>query len=296
MTAVFAHVVQHSALARDTPFEGRVVLSEMDRGDSAVYCGAPSLKYVLDGEERYEVDGRIRVVTPGQFLLVDAGVRLRAMLPRRGRTVGLCVYLPTGGLTPNRPLADAEAGTGERDADPFAGRTLLLSAATAPWGRQLVAVARALSEDPSQGPRVADRIARVTARVMDEVLTEASGHLGRLSAEKPSTRRSLLERVERVRGRLHDQLTGTVTLDELAALAGMSQFHLARTFRVVHGEPIGAYHRRLKLDRAARLLATDAMAATQVAGELGFSDAAAFSRSFKRRFGVAPGAYRSGRR
>lgn len=292
MGVQFAHAVRHIEAPADTPAGGRVVLSDISRGDSAVYCGGPSVKYVLEGEERYEVDGRVHVVTPGLFLLVDAGVRLRAVLPRRERTVGLCVYLPEGGSIGHVPLAVAGSGEAADSGDPFRGRALLLSSALAPWGRHLGRVAQALATDVEAGPRLADRIARVSARAVGEVLDERAGHLGRLSAEKPSTRLSLLERVERARAWLHDHPAEPVTLTALAAHAGMSQFHLARTFRAIHGEPVVAYHRRLKLDRAARLLASEAMAPAEVATHLGFSDAAAFSRAFKGRFGVPPGRFR----
>ena len=287
MGAVFAHVSQHTAAPGETPSGGRVVLSQIGRGDSAIYCGTPSLKYVLEGEERYEIDGQVHVVTPGRFLLVDAGSKLTAVLPRREQTTGLCVYLPGGEVTPHRALAAALDGPDSRD--PFVARALVLSAATAPWGRRLARLAAALARDPAAGPRAAELIARYSARAMGEMLDETSGHLGRLSAEKPSTRLSLLERVERARGYLHDHPTEPVTLDRLAAHAGLSQFHLARTFRAVHGEPVIQYHRRLRLERAARLLASGNVAA-EVAERVGFSDAAAFSRAFKRQFGVTPGA------
>jgi AraC family transcriptional regulator len=46
-----------------------------------------------------------------------------------------------------------------------------------------------------------------------------------------------------------------IMLGELAALAGFSPYHFHRVFRAVFGEPLGAYVRRERLQRAAAALA-----------------------------------------
>ncbi|HMV69042.1 MAG TPA: helix-turn-helix domain-containing protein, partial [Myxococcota bacterium] len=44
-------------------------------------------------------------------------------------------------------------------------------------------------------------------------------------------------------------------LDALAAVAAMSPYHFHRLFRAAVGEPVSAWVRRLRLERAATLLA-----------------------------------------
>ena len=72
----------------------------------------------------------------------------------------------------------------------------------------------------------------------------------------------------------------------------MHPAHLARRFRARFGESVGSYARNARLDWAAARLRSDAPLA-RIACEAGFADQSHFTRAFGRRFGVAPGRYRT---
>ena len=78
-----------------------------------------------------------------------------------------------------------------------------------------------------------------------------------------------------------------LTVAELARLSNRSLSTFKRDFSARFGEPPGRYLRRLRLERARERLRAGARPG-EVAAELGFSDAAHFTRSFKRAFGVVP--------
>ncbi len=102
--------------------------------------------------------------------------------------------------------------------------------------------------------------------------------------------------VWRVRDYLTEHYTDVVTLDELAALAGLSPFHLLRTFSAAVGMPPHVYLTQVRVTRAKALLAAG-LPIAEVAALTGFVDQSHFSRHFKRTVGVAPGQYvRGGRR
>ena len=52
---------------------GKVVLSRLKPGSSQIGAPGPSLKLVLEGDQRYEIDGRTIAIRPGEFLYLDAG-------------------------------------------------------------------------------------------------------------------------------------------------------------------------------------------------------------------------------
>jgi len=83
-----------------------------------------------------------------------------------------------------------------------------------------------------------------------------------------------------------------LSLGALARQAGLSPFHLQRLFRDFVGESAKQYALRLRLDScASRLLGgTDSVLA--IALSTGFRNHETFSRAFRRRFGIAPIAYR----
>lgn len=87
-------------------------------------------------------------------------------------------------------------------------------------------------------------------------------------------------------------LTGDLSLPSIAAAAGLSAHHFSRLFHALTGETVSSYVRRRRLTEAAhRLLASDARL-IDLAIEYGFDSQAAFSRAFKREFGIPPGEYR----
>ncbi|MFP5330567.1 MAG: helix-turn-helix domain-containing protein [Alphaproteobacteria bacterium] len=110
----------------------------------------------------------------------------------------------------------------------------------------------------------------------------------RLGAVKPSTRRALLHRLERARSHLHAHLDRAIPLDELASVAGLSKFHLARYFRCVFDSPPAAYHRRLRLKRAAEFLAAGGGSVADAAELVGYSDGVALCHAFRKQFGEPP--------
>lgn len=81
-----------------------------------------------------------------------------------------------------------------------------------------------------------------------------------------------------------------VSLEALAAVAGLSPYHLLRIFRDAVGVPPHAYQTQVRLDRAKALLGMG-MPVAQAAVAVGFVDQSHLTRHFKRLFGVAPGAF-----
>lgn len=79
-----------------------------------------------------------------------------------------------------------------------------------------------------------------------------------------------------------------VTLDELAAHAGVSRFHLSRIFPLATGYSISGYLRGRRLSVAARQLAGGAPDILEVALDAGYGSHEAFTRAFREQFGTTP--------
>lgn len=95
-------------------------------------------------------------------------------------------------------------------------------------------------------------------------------------------------------GLIHDQPWHAWTLAELCMRAGVSKSVLSEKFAALIGySPIG-YLMTWRLQIAAHWLMEPAMSIERVAERCGYESAAAFGKAFKRHFGVAPGAFRSG--
>jgi AraC-like DNA-binding protein len=270
---------QHLEAPRAPGTGGRLVLSRLAPGRSLLGADAPSLKMVLEGEELYQVDGRTLRVEPGQFLYLDAGST--CLGTNKVTTTGLCLSLPDGWAGPG----------GAEGHDPVLGRALVLSARTSGIGRSLEHFGRTLARDPSQGPRLAPEILAAAGAALREPLTASRAAIESLKVVKSSTRQALFQRLERARGFLHANDSRTVALSELAGVANLSQFHLARYFRLAFGSPPIAYHRSLRLARAAEFLTHGEGTVAEAAEIAGYSDSVSLCHAFRRHFGKAPRAW-----
>lgn len=96
--------------------------------------------------------------------------------------------------------------------------------------------------------------------------------------------------VEHAKAYLHDRFNEPVSLDELATAAGLSRFHLPRTFAHHVDTPPHAYQIRIRIERATRLLRTG-MSPGNVALTVGFADQSHFTRHFRRITRTTPAQY-----
>ncbi|MEM9379914.1 MAG: AraC family transcriptional regulator [Planctomycetota bacterium] len=105
--------------------------------------------------------------------------------------------------------------------------------------------------------------------------------------------RSVRARIEAVCRTIEERLAEEPTLDELAASADLSTFHFHRLFRGLVGETVAGYARRLRLERAAYRIEHGEDDLLVVALDAGYGSHEAFTRAFRRQFGVPPSEYRS---
>lgn len=80
--------------------------------------------------------------------------------------------------------------------------------------------------------------------------------------------------------------------EEMAAALGITPGHLTHHFRAVLGVTPWEYLTHVRIERAKELLRSSADSITEIAGRVGYSDAAYFSRVFSQRTGRTPRAYR----
>ena len=97
----------------------------------------------------------------------------------------------------------------------------------------------------------------------------------------------------RARELVHDCVADRLTLADLAGAVGVHPVRLARAFRSRFRASPGEYQRRLRVDFAARQLATTARPLAGIALAAGFADQAHFCRVFKRHTGFTPAEFRT---
>lgn len=121
---------------------------------------------------------------------------------------------------------------------------------------------------------------------LETALTEAIAALAAVGDAPCDHDRAVARAIELMRARLASPLT----LDELAAHAGVDKFRLCRAFRSQIGFAPYAYLTRLRIARAKQLLAAGAAPAA-VAPAVGLYDQSQLTRHFRRLVGTTPGRF-----
>jgi AraC-like DNA-binding protein len=108
----------------------------------------------------------------------------------------------------------------------------------------------------------------------------------------PAERLTPLLRLCRARDLIRDCFDEPISLDDCALEAGLSPWHLLRSFRAAFGETPKEYLTRLRLKQAQHLLTISSRSVTEVCLDVGFSSLGTFSLLFKRHVGCSPREFR----
>jgi AraC family transcriptional regulator len=88
------------------------------------------------------------------------------------------------------------------------------------------------------------------------------------------------------------QIQNEIAISDLAALAGLSQYHFIRAFKDTVGLPPYQYVLSERIRRARELLSKSDLSLGDIAFAVGFSDASQLNRVFQKFVGVTPTAFR----
>lgn len=101
-----------------------------------------------------------------------------------------------------------------------------------------------------------------------------------------------LQRYKQVLQYIDAHWNAPIDIDIIEQVSHYSYRNINRIFQSLHQETIGQYVKRLRLERAAQYLKYSPNSISTIALDVGFGDVAAFSKAFKKRFGLAPVAFR----
>lgn len=92
---------------------------------------------------------------------------------------------------------------------------------------------------------------------------------------------------------LHSDFRRSLTLNHVAAEADVHPIHLSRVFRKFHGQTVGDYIQRLRVQFATRQLCDTETPLADIAVRAGFFDQSHFTRVFKQFTGRTPAEFRA---
>lgn len=106
------------------------------------------------------------------------------------------------------------------------------------------------------------------------------------------TRLELLRRLTIARDYLHASYHQSLTIDDIASVAGLSPYHFIRKFKDAFGRTPHNYLRQIRLEKAQALLIHSEQSVTDICYAVGFQSLGSFSTLFQNHFGLSPRASR----
>ena len=241
----------------------------MTTGGTGVRAAASDERLVAGVRRLAERSRRVTSVCTWTFLLAEAGLlHGRRVTTHWGRAAALARRFPSLDIDPDRIfIRDGEVWT---SAGVTAGIDLAL----------------ALVED-DHGPDLAREVARWLV-----VFVQRPGGQGQFSSHVavPAPRRT---EVKQVLDTIAADPSADLSVAALARRAGLSERHLARTFRAETGTTVADHVEAVRIEAARRFLEDGGTGLGVVARQCGFGTVETFHRAFKRRTGITPGEHRA---
>jgi AraC-like DNA-binding protein len=227
------------------------------------------LLYCVQGRASLHVDGAEQLVSPGMIAVLPAGIPHAYQADSQEPWSLYWVHL--GGQGMAAFLAPLLEGRRWRLLRPGLPPALL-----ADW--------RGLLEMSSPGFE-ATALQLAAARLRQLLL-----HLAWLGQHSQQARSRL--DVTGLQRFMQQHLDESLSLEQLAAVAGMEKFHFAKTFRRLVGQAPLQHFQHLRMARACEWLDAGEEGIAVIAQRLGYDDAPYFSRQFRQVIGMSPRAYR----
>ena len=161
----------------------------------------------------------------------------------------------------------------------------------------MIAVVDVTSLDPTVSERshgLTGPLVSATARAIEKRLAEqAATAPSLLCAHRGGLPPAALKRV---RTYIESHLSERMSIEQLAAVAGLSVFHFARAFKQSEGTTPHEYLVDRRVAHACALLRETDTPLSEIALASGFADQSHFARQFKKRVGIPPKLFRQSER
>lgn len=250
----------------------------------------------LSGEEDYVVEKRHFKVTNDKFLLTNPGEKKISLLNSETTVESLSLCLE--GKFLNNLMGDVIASTADLLGNPFRNReTNTCFTHTYRLEHTELSIFLSALKINHQNNRVeelyqSDMFFMKLGTLLLESQKSVNNTINTLPQLNKSNREEIFRRSERMNQYIHDNFTENLSLEELSGVACLSKYHAVRCYQRIYG--ITPYQKiiNLRLELAKSFLLKGDSIKT-IASKANFTDYRAFSKAFRKVYGIAPSKFRT---
>lgn len=260
---------------------------------SAVPFRSFSIKYVVEGCENYEVNGKNYAIKTGNYLLANNFSEGCVEIESKTAVVGICIDIEPVVLSevvasfrrPDTVFADLGLDTFFNTPN-FLENSYACKETNVGHFLQQLDFANTQKIYQTEGFSKEFYFAIAEKIVADHI--PIFKELQNIATVKPQTRKDLWRRINQSKLFIDYYFAQITDVQQIAKEVGMSEYHFFRTFKAVYGIAPYQYLLHKRLEYAQKILKKGNFSVSEAAIETGFGDVYAFSKAFKKHFGYAP--------
>lgn len=273
-------------------YQNTVVFSQFQQLDCPIVSDTFSIKYVLNGVERYQLNDSVFDVQADEFLLANGSSEGGVLIDSKLTVDGICINIKPESIyevissyrQPDIAYADPALST-FFDAHDFLEKKW--TAQHTKTGQVLQQLGQRLRLHPTSSFEFTEPFFYQLIEAIIQDQTPVFRQLQAIPAVRSSTRKQLLIKVLHAKEFMDAFYHAPITVAQAAQEAGISEFHFSRLFKQAFGQSPYQYMLSVRLSRAKTLLQSG-ITVTASALQCGFTDVFSFSRAFKQQFGHPP--------
>lgn len=252
-----------------------------------------AIKYVVEGVERYKLNGKSYPIEMGRYLLTNDTCEGSVEIEDNRNVKGICINVSpqqiaeaiASQLRPDAAFSDAGLGQ-------FLVSDHFFESVYQDTQTHLGKYLRQLTAKVYQGEVAEENISNEFFYIIAEKIIEDQipvfRQLQAIPSLKPATKKDLYRRLQRGREFIDCYFIQPLSINVIAQEACMSEYHFFRLYKAVFGLSPNQYIIRKRLEYGSSILKHDRLSVSIAATEAGFSDIHTFSKAFKKYYGVSP--------
>ena len=270
-----------------------LVLSSLKEFYHPVKSQGFSIKYVVEGIERYTLNGQKYPIETGKYLLSNFTNEGHVEVQSDKSVKGICINLVPELLSeviasfqrPDTAFSDVDLGHFFHSSHFLENH---YDAQKTHLGKLLIDLSAAVQDSNlSEDDFDIEFFYHLSEKIIADQIPIFK-QLQAIPSIKSTTKKELIKRVFKGKEFIDFYFSSPLTIEQVAKESCMSEYHFFRLFKAIYGLTPHQYTIRRRLDYGQKILKRDKNAVSIAAIESGFSDIYTFSIAFKNYFGYSP--------
>jgi AraC-like DNA-binding protein len=256
----------------------KVIYSSLKDMDIKLLHKGVSLKYVVKGCEKYEINNKQYQVNAGEFLIVNHNSDVRCTIKDYKSVDGVCIYL-------DESLIKEVINENDEDKNYFL-KEGKFDSHTFGLGNFLKQI-----QLPTQKNTELFRKKDIYYKIGEYLkmhFVEVENKINNISSKKRYVREDLFNKLNVALEYINDNIDDKLQINEIAKQCGMSEYHFFRTFKQAYGISPYNYIMDRRLEKAYEMITVNNVSIGVAAIECGFNDLSHFTRYFKKKYKYLP--------